>query len=199
MKAYRHSHHYNRQPLLSFFLVCWCAALFLLAVLPQTKAVAPAIMFYASSGDVLKVKSELADGVDPMVRNAYGETPLHVSAIAYKKNDVDSMDIIQALLNAGADPSAATDGEYKGHEKRVRRSVLMWFLPHCDVEVTRVLLKAGANVSFVNEEGETALDMARSSGGRCNAVVELLQLAVDSVQQQQQQQEEAQQPTHSEL
>jgi hypothetical protein len=46
----------------------------------------------------------------------------------------------------------------------VRRSVLMWFIGHkCHLDSISALLKAKADVNFVNEEGETALDLAQAA------------------------------------
>ena len=83
------------------------------------------------------------------------------------------------VAQAGGDPSAATDGVYDGHAEVVRRSVLMWWVPMCDAVLPQLerLIKAGADVRHVNEEGETALDMAERAGERCRRTVALLRRA----------------------
>jgi ankyrin repeat protein len=106
--------------------------------------------------------------VDVNERNSYGETAMHISAI---KSD---MAILQALLDAGGDINAVTDGEYPGHQSRVRRSVLMWYLPMCELDAVKFFVENGVDIAFVNEEGEDAVAIARGSGNRCTEVLALL-------------------------
>ncbi len=54
----------------------------------------------AEQGDVCRVQQLLEEGVDPNVRNASGETPLHRAAF------YADADIMEILLKHGADPNA---------------------------------------------------------------------------------------------
>jgi len=51
----------------------------------------------------------------------------------------------------------------------------MWFVPHCDVEVTQLLLDHGADVLAEAEDGLNSIEMAEDHGERCQAVVDLLE------------------------
>ena len=51
----------------------------------------------------------------------FGETALHITAL---KQDLT---IVKALVDAGGDINAVSDGTYPGHDVKVRRSVLMWY------------------------------------------------------------------------
>ena len=127
-------------------------------------------------GNVEDVKGLLHSGLSIASKNEYGETALHVSAIS------GNLELLQLLLDAGGDPSAVTSGTYPGHKSIVQRSVLMWYLPTCKVEPVQVLLNAGADLAHVNEEGETALDIATKSGERCKEVVDLLRRWTEKIE-----------------
>jgi len=126
------------------------------------------IMDSVASGAIDKVKTLLEAGGSLGVTNKYGETPMHVAALSKRWK------MLEFLLARGGNPSAVTDGEYEGHETRVRRSVLEWWVVHCAVRPIKLLVVAGADLSYVDEEGYTVLDRAERSGERCKDVVTYL-------------------------
>lgn len=111
--------------------------------------------FAAGAGDAAAVRNLLASGVDPNSANAYGETALHMASIG------SADDVLAALLAAGGDASRATEGQYEGHDLTVRRTPLMWAAFPCWSRGVEMLLDAGADPNYVNEEGQTALDIAK--------------------------------------
>ena len=164
-------------------MVKWAVYVFLLTLAHFSKADdLSQFLDAAAFGDEETLSALLEKGsVTVNQRNAFGESALHLASIKPK------LEIVQFLLKAGADPSAFTEGSYQGsagsfqtalrrstsrarapaaragHAAVVRRSVLMWFIGHrCHEECIGALLAAGADVSFVNEEGQTALDLAQS-------------------------------------
>lgn len=126
------------------------------------------LMNAAGSGDISEVRKLLAHGADPNGMNEYGETPLHVSAIP--SDPGVRGELLKMLLAAGGDASGVTNGIYEGHAVPVKRSVLMWWLPHCHLDSIEALIAAGADVRFINEEGESALMLANKAGARCSKV-----------------------------
>ena len=116
------------------------------------------LMSAAGNGKVEEVQKLLASGANPNSKNEWGETVLHVAGIAA------NVDIIKALLNAGANVDAATAGEYKGHTTIVRRTPLMWMVyspPKKAFPTVKLLVEAGARLDITNEEGKTVVDLVR--------------------------------------
>eukprot|EP00038_Savillea_parva_P000516 m.96640 g.96640 ORF g.96640 m.96640 type:complete len:116 (+) comp10177_c0_seq2:183-530(+) len=64
---------------------------------------------------------------------------------------------------------------YEGHKTRVHRSVLEWWVVHCDVAPIKLLVEAGADLSFEDEEGFTVLARAKRAGKRCDRVVDYIE------------------------
>ena len=89
----------------------------------------------------------------------------------------DGSGLLGVLLAKGADPNAATYGEYPGHALPVRRTPLMWYVHACDRAGVEALLQAGAVPDYVNEEDMTALDIAVQVGVQCDDVQALLKKA----------------------
>lgn len=129
-------------------------------------------------GDLKTVQTLLASGVDVNASNEKGTTALmaaskegHADVIkalaTHKKLDLNAMDwnsdtalmlavqnnrleAVKALLQAGADPNVTKAGmtaliaaSYKGY-----------------ADITRALLEGGANIDWVDENNESALDVA---------------------------------------
>lgn len=75
--------------------------------------------------------------------------------------------------------------EYDGHKTRVHRSVLEWWVVHCDLQPIQILVEAGADLTFVDEEGYSVLRRAENSGKRCTAVVDYLKEQLKSAEDKQ--------------
>ena len=82
----------------------------------------------AESGTASEVKAALAAGADPGARNAYGATPLHLTA-HFDSNP----SVIEALLKAGADPGARdeagkTSFNYAKDNEALKGTEAYWLL-----------------------------------------------------------------------
>lgn len=107
----------------------------------------------AKAGDLDRVRSLLAAGMDFNAANPCGETPLTLAAAE------GHLSVVQCLLAAGADVHAKNDsGNSALHLGAVSRQFRK--------ELVEVLLAAGADVNARNLDGETPLLLAaRSSPG----------------------------------
>jgi ankyrin repeat protein len=96
------------------------------------------ILSAVKSANVFKVKDLLAKGVDPNTKDL-ADRPLLLFAIAR-----DSIAIIEALLDAGADPNAEFQSSTGLHMAN-------------SLSAMEVLLKAGADPNYRNNSGQTPM------------------------------------------
>jgi ankyrin repeat protein len=131
--------------------------------------------------DLKSVQALIKKGADPNSRNGLELTPLHIAAASWQ------MDVMQALLGAGAQPDApstygtpltfaAVSGDFpgagilisKGANVNTARTdgitVLMMAANSGSPELVGGLLKGGADVNAKNECDATALNYAARSG-----------------------------------
>lgn len=59
--------------------------------------------------------------------------------------------------------------------------MLEWWVVHCAVEPIKLLVNAGADLTFKDEEGQTVLDRAKGSGERCHDVVAYIEKQLDQL------------------
>lgn len=109
-----------------------------------------ALMLAAHGGHVFVVRTLLRRGADARLRNSRDATALHHAATS------GSLEIIRQLLDAGLDPNAReSDGT----------TVFMYAAARVDGEpLINELIGSGAEVSAVNDAGETALHFAAENG-----------------------------------
>jgi uncharacterized protein len=143
---------------------------------PGDKAAYSGILAAAARGDATQIKTLIAKGAQPDVRDSYRRTPLHVAA--YGKHH----DAMRALVAAGANPNALERDRYdivtiaavandvptlklalelgcsaKNVTSRYDGTALIAAAHLGHAEVVRALIKAGAPLDHINNLGWTAL------------------------------------------
>ena len=104
-----------------------------------------------AENDVNKVAELLENEADPNHREKYSNTiPLMVAI----KNR--SLGIVEALLEAGADPNKTDEHKNKP---------LLWATQRQDLSIIQILIKAGANLEAKNNFGKTAWMIANDIYG----------------------------------
>lgn len=104
----------------------------------------------AESADAAFVSKWIADGGDPDLKNAHGESLLYLATGPH-----GSTEVMAVLLNAGANPDNGC-GSY---------TPLMNIASWCDVDGVELLLKYGADPHKTTSDGKTAFDVVGQSGG----------------------------------
>jgi len=115
------------------------------------------------------VRELLSRGADPNARNVYAFTPLHVVAKGW-----GNVPCAALLLEAKADPDV--------RESNAGMTPLHWAAAKANVELVKLLLDHGADVSIRNDEGRTALEIveinqAHSASAEKRTVLRLLKEA----------------------
>ncbi|HEY0713905.1 MAG TPA: ankyrin repeat domain-containing protein [Polyangia bacterium] len=106
--------------------------------------------------DFVRVRTLLADGADPEVRDEDERTPLFSAILG------NSVGVLALLLEAGADPNA---------QDRDGWSPLHFAAQEHTVELARILVGRGANPNLRDNDGATALWRAvQASRGRSELV-----------------------------
>jgi ankyrin repeat protein len=115
----------------------------------------------AASYDTVLAGKLVAAGADVRAKNRRGAEPLHAAVIGAPGSDSwdprRQVAVIRRLIEAGADPDAPASGGVTPLLRAVRN--------RCSAAV-QVLLDAGADPSRANDNGSTALDLARLTTGR---------------------------------
>lgn len=117
--------------------------------LPEDGLSADRMVLAATFGHNEVVRYMLDRGVDPNIKDLFGNTGLIAAASA------GQADVVDMLLAAGADVKAQTN---EGH------NALIGAAEKGDMRMVRALLKAGIDVNVKNNKGETALFPAVQSG-----------------------------------
>jgi ankyrin repeat protein len=116
---------------------------------------------------LLVVKRLLEHGANPNVRDWRGWTPL-LAASKRNRLELVDIDLVAALLRAGADPSERFKaGNTLLHMLLGDGLPIQGAAAQEDllVRLVKKLLGAGASLMAANDAGETALDVARNRGG----------------------------------
>ncbi|KAJ5824793.1 hypothetical protein N7447_007133 [Penicillium robsamsonii] len=109
----------------------------------------------------------LERGTDPMSKDLFGQIPLHMACAPFSCYAEDAFEI---LLEAGSDPNSRDiEGETPLHQSA--RAGFYWAPPvylavisgrgEDSERMLKALCKAGADCSMVNNDGQTAMDLAR--------------------------------------
>jgi hypothetical protein len=125
---------------------------------------------------------------------------------AFVRNQEDSLAMITALLEAGADANSRHDGftalfwaSYRGNQNAVKlllarpglkidatspdgHTALMAAAEHGHAEIVEMLLKAGANVRITGQRGETAMALAQRTRAEQQAIVDKQQAIISRLQ-----------------
>ncbi len=107
-----------------------------------------ALMVAARNGDNRLVKQLILKGALLDYQDDQGYTALAVAALE------GHLTTMKVLINAGADVDAVAEG----------RSVLMHVVNNNNVLLSQLLIKSGADVNYQDDEGDTALKIARRKG-----------------------------------
>lgn len=113
-------------------------------------------------GEVDKLRSILDSGVDPSMADSEGMTPLHYAA------DRGNCEVVDILLSYGANANSI---DCEG------QTPLMLAVMCENEDVVKSLLReeVGADISLVNLEGESVMDMIDSNSGDSEAIRIMLQ------------------------
>jgi ankyrin repeat protein len=115
----------------------------------------------AAAYDTALARKLLAAGADVRARNRRGAEPLHAAVIGSPAssswNPNGQVAVIHYLIEAGADPDATAAGGVTPLLRAVRN--------RCSAAV-RALLDEGADPHHTNDNGSSALDLARLTTGR---------------------------------
>eukprot|EP00041_Stephanoeca_diplocostata_P006746 m.92880 g.92880 ORF g.92880 m.92880 type:complete len:179 (-) comp16524_c0_seq4:445-981(-) len=150
--------------LLCLFITSMCAEVNGDSHSDDEKPLGLQLQFAVGEGQWDEVERLLKQDAPVQYLNRWKETALHHTAI---KNDVSGLEL---LIKYGADVNAITDGEYEGHEVRLKRSVLQWWAVNCNIDAIKILVREGVDVHYKDEAGDTALDHADRLGVHCKAV-----------------------------
>lgn len=129
----------------------------------------------ATFANVIAVRRLLALGADPNEPDADGSTPLHMAV-----HVTDVVELKNALLGKDAPANKAAfnalkiDARSASIAKAVRAKALTTDLPARHLEITRLLLEAGASPSAKAKDGHTPLDIAGQLELGTPAIVRLL-------------------------
>ena len=138
-------------------------------MLAEKKKIQRKLCKYSEEGNVKEVRNILSSGVSPNFSKAgsLGRTPLIYAAL-YGREDV-----VELLLNMGADPNLANPRGYTPlHYASVCSSDQMHYGWFCSVRMLKLLLEAGAVPNKANENGDSPLNWAAWRG--CMEKVKLL-------------------------
>ena len=123
-----------------------------------------ALIEAAMSGDLVKVRQLVGDGVDVNSANRMGMTPLMVAA------QWNRLKIVSFLLSRG--------GDVEAREHSSGCNALFFACLSCNPAVVRMVLKHGAHVNSTNHDGRSAL-MTASFCGMTGVVKTLLKHGAD--------------------
>ena len=112
----------------------------------------------ANCGRLQSARTLIEHNADIHIQGKYGRSPLHVAAMHWIKHDQD--DVIQVLLDHGANPNARDDN----NATPLHYSSWFQLSDGGTVEGTRLLLKHGAIIDAEDNEGRTPLQLALDHG-----------------------------------
>jgi ankyrin repeat protein len=139
------------------------------------------LMVAANRGALKLVDHLLSVGANVNAQSEGGFTALILSVLGYneisalKKFENDNSDpcmgVIKRLLESGADVNLATDGGNTALQESAMQGV---------VEITKLLLDAGAHINAMNKWNETALFVCASKNGSPDVAKVLLTAGADA-------------------
>jgi ankyrin repeat protein len=134
---------------------------FLAHVRLQLYAGDTALHVAAAAYDTVLARKLVAAGADVRAKNRRGAEPVHAAVTGAPGSDTwapqRQVAVISYLIEAGADPEATASGGVTPLLRAVRN--------RCSAAV-RALLEAGVDPDLRNENGSSALDLARLTTGR---------------------------------
>lgn len=122
----------------------------------------------AMNCNVSAVQNAISNGANPNELDIFGSTPL-LKAVSKGSTNIGSnscVDVVNALLNAGADVNTVANGQ----------TALIRAAKQGHSEVVQTLIKRGADINATDEKGKMALDYAKELEN--NVVVKILSDAV---------------------
>ncbi|MDB5385335.1 MAG: putative ankyrin repeat protein [Planctomycetaceae bacterium] len=118
-----------------------------------------ALVVACKAGDLKAVQAALKEGADASGSDGNGITPLMYAARGNRPNQespaaTDHPDVVQLLLEHGADCNAATDSGFVA---------LFWAARYGHEKVVRALIDKGADVNAKDNDGLTAMKWANAN------------------------------------
>jgi ankyrin repeat protein len=118
----------------------------------------------AINGQLQAFQMLIEHNADIHVQNAYGMIPLHVAAAGTEDHRDHMIDIMQVLLDHGADPNARDNNNSTPLHHSSWWELGHWTPHQGTVEGTHLLLKHGAIIDAEDNEGRTPLQLALDHG-----------------------------------
>ena len=120
------------------------------------------LMLAVKNGSYPSTKVLVESGADPNLQDKYDGTSALMDACNYGTNWETDPAILKLLLKNGGDPNATQQGPRpEGNFTRVTPLIIA---AGCCLEKVKLLVEAGANVNYISEFNESALESAFHGG-----------------------------------
>lgn len=116
------------------------------------------------------IRSLLDKGADVNAKERWGNTPLHIELTLPDCK----VGIVSLLIERGADVNATDSHSWTPLHGLVRRMCIDTERSGVEEDITRLMLKAGANPRIKDRSGKTVIDYAEATSGERSSVINVL-------------------------